>query len=162
MESDQLFHPVLIQFECFPFRSASRLDVPFDAPEPYQALCRRFVKALQQNGVEHTYYVFNASIEFHLANQSGNSLKFQFEGTVWTDKDDQEVEKLDISTELIHSDWDDLDRSVMTFFQTVIQRAVRVEFNRYIQDGELARAITRAQNAMLESEHSGGFMGMSI
>ena len=50
----------------------------------------------------------------------------------------------------------------MTFFQTVIQRAVRVEFNRYIQDGELARAITRAQNAMLESEHSGGFMGMSI
>jgi hypothetical protein len=36
------------------------------------------------------------------------------------------------------------------------------EFDRYIEAGELQKAVQRAKEAMLQSELSGGYMGMGI
>lgn len=133
-----------------------------DAPEEFQELCRRFVVALRKHGTAHTYYLHTATAEFRLSNGPDASVKFAFEGTAWTDSDDRKTTRLEIDTELIASDFDPFDPAVEQFFSQAVHRAVMAEFDRYIEAGELQKAVQRAKEAMLQSELSGGYMGMGI
>ena len=154
--------PVLIQFNCYPFRSATRLDIPMDAPEEFQELCRRFVQALRQHGTEHTYYLHNATVEFQLSNRPGANVKFRFEGTIWTNTEDRKTARLEITTEFLHSDFGPLDPAVQSFFDQAIHRAVTAEFDRYIEAGELEKTVQQAKEAILQADQTGGYMGMGI
>jgi hypothetical protein len=162
VESDAPRVPVLIQFDCYPFRSATRLDIPMDAPEEFQELCRRFVMALRQHGTSHTYYLHSATVEFRLSNGPGARVKFAFEGTAWTDAEDRKTTRLDIATRLLESDFGPLEAEVERFFVEAVEQAVTAEFDRYIEAGELEKSVQRAKAAMLQSEQSGGYMGMGI
>lgn len=162
MKSDAPRVPVLVQFDCYPFRSATRLDIPIDAPEEFQELCRRFVVALRKHGTQHTYYLHTATVEFRLSNGPGGRLKFGFEGTVWTGAEDRKTTRLEIATKLLESDFGTLDEAVERFFVEAVQQAVMAEFDRYIEAGELEKTVQRAKAAMLQSEQSGGYVGMGI
>lgn len=154
--------PVLIQFSCYPFRSAGRLDVPLDAPEDFQALCRRFVAALRRHGTEHTYYVHGGTVEFRLANGPGGSIVFAVEGTVWTDAADRKTQRVDLACEAAASDFGPLEPAVGEFFRRAVERAFVVEFDRYIESGDLERTVRHAKAAMLQSEQRGGYVGGGI
>lgn len=154
---------VRIEFECLPMRSLGRLDVPIDAPPDLEAKAERIKAALARHGQHNTFYLHNASCTFGLTNDDRvGMLEFRFEGTVLTDAEDRKAERCDLQVALARETCDWLTEPVVAWFTETVEKAVLVEFDRYIAAGDLARTVARMQKLEAESDSRAGFLGMGL
>ncbi len=152
-----------IQFDCLPLRSVARWDPPLDASPRLHDFYACLKQAYLQHGTHNTYYLHNASCIFHLTNAADiGMLEFAFEGVVITDAADQRTQGSDLRVQLVRETCHWLNEPVVAWFRESVEHSVRVEFDRYIQAGDLAR--TRERIAQLEkvSDQSDGFLGMYL
>lgn len=155
--------PVRIEFDCLPMRSLGRLDVPIDAPPALEAKAGRVKAALAKHGQHNTFYLHNASCTFFLTNDDNvGMLEFRFEGTVLTDAEDRKAQRCDLKVELARETCDWLTEPVVAWFAETVERAVLVEFDRYIATGDLGRTVARMQKIEAESDARAGFLGMGL
>ena len=64
--------------------------------------------------------------------------------------------------ELVRESCDWLTAPVVEWFHSAVTRAVLVEFDRYIEAGDLAKAKERAAAIQAQMEKSGGYVGMYL
>ncbi len=154
---------VEIAFDCLPLRSVQRLDIPIDASPKYRERCESIKRALEKHGSHNTYYLYNASCVFHLTNRENyGTLDFSFTGTVITDDADMHAKHADLNVELGRETCDWLTAPIVDWFTQAVQQAVRVEFDRYIEAGDLARTKERLAKLQSELEEKGGHVGMYL
>ena len=152
-----------ISFDCLPLRSIGRLDIPIDASPKYRSLCERIKAAIEKHGSHNTYYLYNAQCTFHLTNNADLGMtQFRFEGTAFTDADDLKCESCDLGVELKHESCDWLIEPIVNWFAETVSRSVAVEFDRYIEAGDLQKAKDRIEKLQAECDDTGGFIGMYL
>jgi len=154
---------VKILFDCLPMRSLGRLDIPIDASPAFEAKAERIKAALAKHGQHNSFYLHNASCVFQLTNDECiGMLEFEFEGTVLTDAEDRRSERCDLHIKLRRETCDWLTEPVVAWFRQTIERAVLVEFNRYIAAGDLQKTVERIAKLEAESNSQSGFVGMGL
>lgn len=154
---------VEIEFDCLPLRTVGRLDVPVDASPKFEAFIVRVKQAIEKHGTLNAYYLHRASCKFHVTNAADTGLiAFSFEGTLLTDGNDRSVIGTDLSVELLEETCDWLTEPIVRWLADSVSRAVRVEFDRYIEAGDLSKAEERLKKLQEETEASGGYMGMYL
>jgi len=154
---------VQVKFDCLPLRSITRMDVPLDASPKYRAFCERVKQAMQSHGTFNAYYLYNASCTYHLTNREDvGMLEFQFEGTVLTDTEDVHAERGDLRIDLVRETCDWMTEPVVNWFRDTVVRTVLVEFDRYIEAGDLAKARERLAKMQAASDQSGGYLGLYL
>jgi hypothetical protein len=154
---------VEITFDCLPLRSLPRLDAPPDASEEEEAMALRVREAVARHGTHNAFFLYNARCIFHLTNHEQiGMLEFSFEGTVLTDPDDRHAVSTDLTAELLRETCDWITEPVVDWFKRTVGEAVRVEFDRYIEAGDLGRTVERMQRLSAESDARGGFLGMGL
>ncbi len=154
---------VEITFDCLPLRTVGRLDVPLDASPKYQQFCTRVKAALEKHGAHNSYYLYNARCVFHLTNHDElGMIAFRFEGVVLTDESDRESSGNDLQVELAGETCSWLTQPVVAWFQQSVQKAVEVEFDRYIAAGDLAQTEQRIRQIQAASDDAEGFLGMYL
>lgn len=154
---------VEIEFECLPLRSITRLDVPVDASPVYEQFVLRVKEAMSKHGSFNTYYVHSGKCRYHLTNDSGNGeVEFAFEGTVMTDQQDRQTKAIDINVKLDSETCSWLSEPVVGFLAESVQHAVLVEFNRFIEAGDLKKTEERIKAVQDQSDSSDGFVGMYL
>lgn len=152
-----------IEFDCLPLRSVPRVDVPMDASPKLAEKMLRVKAAIEQHGSLNTYYLHNARCVYHLTNDPfSGMLEFAFEGVVFTNQFDVEARKCVLTIDLVKETCEWLNQGVVDWMRETVQNAVLVEFNRYIQAGDLSKAIERIEQLQQDSERSGGFVGMYL
>ncbi len=154
---------VEIAFDCLPLRSVTRLDIPIDASPRYRARCERIKAAIERHGSFNSYFLYDANCVFHLTNQADlGTLEFSFEGTVLTDPNDRETVRADLEANLVRETCDWLTEPVVAWFKETVSHAVMVEFNRYIEAGDLAQTLKRIAALQAKADQSGGYVGMYL
>lgn len=154
---------VEITFDCLPLRSVGRLDAPLDASPVFRAQCERIKTAMETHGSFNTYYLYNARCVFHLLNHEQlGMIEFRFEGTVFTDESDCHTERSDLAVELMRETCDWLREPIVEWFRETVTHAVRVEFDRFIEAGDLEKARQRLERMRAQADESGGYMGMYL
>jgi len=129
------------------------MDIPLDASPKFRERCERIKAALAHHGSHNTYYLYNAGCKFHLTNRDEvGMLEFRFEGTVITDASDLAAQHADLQVELVRETCDWITAPIVDWFQQSVQRAVRVEFDRYIEAGDLQKAKDRMEKLQAEIE----------
>jgi hypothetical protein len=152
-----------IRFDCLPLRTVSRLDAPMDASPNLQKLYENVKAAIAKHGRHNTYYLYNARCGFHLTNSAEIGLvEFSFEGVVLTDTTDAKTLTCDLQVYLVRENCDWLSQPIVNWLAETATRAVRVEFDRYIDAGDLAQAQARAVKLEEHLGQSGGFVGMDL
>jgi hypothetical protein len=156
-------HWVEITFDCLPLRSVGRLDIPLDASPKYRERCERIKAALEKHGAHNTYFLYNGKCKFHLTNRDERGmLEFRFEGTTITDAADMHSQHADLAVELVRETCDWLTAPVVEWVLESVQHAVCVEFDRYIEAGDLQKAKERMAKLQAELDKSGGYLGMYL
>ncbi len=153
-----------ISFDCLPLRTVPRFDVPLDdaAPEVLE-FAKRVRRAVTKHGQFNSYYLYDAQCVFHLTNDDKiGMVGFRFEGTLLTDNDDLKALDSDLEIELAGEVCDWLTADAVAWLKETVRHAVRVEFDRYIQAGDLHRTIERLEKLRAESDSHGGFLGMGL
>ncbi|QDU27696.1 hypothetical protein ETAA8_27850 [Anatilimnocola aggregata] len=154
---------VEISFDCLPLRTIGRLDIPLDASPVYQQRCERIKHALDKHGSHNTYYLYNAQCKFHLTNRADyGTVEFRWQGTVITDPTDLKAQSANLQVELIRETCDWLTAPVVKWFETCVAPAVIVEFDRYIEAGDLQKAKDRIAKLQAQSDEQGGYLGMYL
>lgn len=154
---------VEIEFDCLPLRSLSRTDAPVDASPKLAAKMERVRAALEKHGAHNSYYLHNSACVFHLTNDATQGmLRYQFEGTVLTDEQDLVARSCDLSVELERETCNWLNQAIVDWLAETVKRAVLIEFNRYIQAGDLTRTVERIEEMQKAAEDSGGYVGMYL
>ena len=154
---------VEISFDCLPLRTIGRLDVPLDASPKYQAFCERVKEAISKHGSHNSYYLYRAKCVYHLANhEEFGLLEFKFEGVALTDSSDAHTDTCDLQVELVRETCDWLTEPAVAWFAETVQHSVRVEFDRYIEAGDLQQAKERIEKIQAASDDAGGFVGMYL
>lgn len=154
---------VEIEFDCLPLRTVTRLDVPIDASPKYQQFCQRVKSALEQHGSHNTYYLHNARCVYHLLNcEQRGAIQFAFEGTVMTNETDRATTTCDLDVKLVKETCDWLSEPVVKWFCESVSRSVAVEFDRYIEAGDLEKAKLRIEKIQQASDDAAGFVGMYL
>jgi hypothetical protein len=154
---------VEIRFDCLPLRSLPRIDAPLDASPKLAAKLLRIRQAIAKHGTYNTYYLHNASCVFHLTNDPEiGSVRFELEGTLFTSHDDRSAANTELHVTLEKETCDWLNQSVVTWLAESVPRAVRVEFDKYIAAGDLAKTRERMESIEHAVEESQGFVGMYL
>ena len=152
-----------IHFDCLPLRSVGRMDIPLDASPKFRAKCERIKQAMAKHGSHNAYFLHQAVCRFHLTNSPELGLiEFSFEGTVLTDEEDARARSTDLSVELVRETCDWLTQPVVEWLRESVSHAVRIEFDRYVEAGDLARTVERVARLQAQAEQSGGFLGMYL
>jgi hypothetical protein len=153
-----------IAFDCLPLRSVPRLDAPLDDVDAKTAaFAQRVRHAVNKHGQFNTYYLYNAQCVFHLTNDEKiGMVSFRFEGTVLADSNDLKTLGCDLEIELNGEVCDWLTAAAVQWLKDTVAQAVRVEFDRYINAGDLRRTIERMEKIHAESDAHGGFLGMGL
>ncbi|MBI1900332.1 MAG: hypothetical protein HYS13_04345 [Planctomycetia bacterium] len=152
-----------ITFACLPLRTVSRLDVPLDASPKFREQCERIKSAIERHGTHNTYYLHNARCVYCLTNRDDvGMVEFTFEGTVFTDENDQKTERCELHVHLSRETCDWLTEPVVEWFKETVIKAVAVEFDRYIAAGDLQQAVQRMERIRAESDKHGGYVGMYL
>ena len=89
-------------------------------------------------------------------------LQFTFEGTLLTDAEDLHAKSSDLAVKLQKETCDWLVEPVVQWFHESVSHAVRAEFNRYIEAGDLDRAKERMEKLRAQADASGGYVGMYL
>jgi hypothetical protein len=154
---------VEIVFDCLPLRSVERLDIPLDASPGFRAQCERIKRAVEKNGMHNSYYLHHGHCTFRLTNDDKVGLiALRFEGTVLTDTDDLKTIQADLEAEISEETCEWLTAPIVAWFQETVQRAVMVEFDRYISAGDLQKTIQRIAKLQEAMDARGGFIGMGL
>jgi len=154
---------VEIEFECLPFRSVTRLDVPVDASPVYEAFVRRVKAAMEKHGSHNSYYLHRGHCVYHLTNDAKRGeVDLKFEGTVLTDADDRRTRSLDLEVGLAGETCPWLNEPMVEFLSESVRHAVLVEFDRYIEAGDLKKTEERIRSIQAQSDSSDGFVGMYL
>ena len=154
---------VEIEFDCLPLRSVNRLDAPIDASPKYAAFVQRVKSAIETHGSHNSYYLHRGSCRFHLTNASDRGeISFHFEGTVLTGQEDRKTRAIDLSVDLKSETCGWLSQPIVEFFAESVQHAVLVEFDRYIEAGDLSKTEARMEKLAEQNELSQGFVGMYL
>jgi hypothetical protein len=154
---------VQVKFDCLPLRSVTRLDIPLDASPKYRAFCERVKAAIEMHGTYNAYYLYNASCIYHLTNRDDlGMLEFRFEGTLFTDEKDLRSERANLQVELVRETCEWLTEPIVAWFRETVTRTVLVEFDRYIEAGDLEKARLRLEKIQSASDEQGGYMGMYL
>jgi hypothetical protein len=155
--------PVEISFDCIPLRSVGRFDIPLDATPEQQTLCEHIKLAAEKHGLFNTFYLCNAKCIFHLTNHAEiGMVEFRFEGTIFTDQDDRKAIACDLQVEVGKETCDWLTTPAVEWLKETVTHAVKIEFDRYIEAGDLQKTIKRIERIQAETEARGGFMGMGL
>ena len=154
---------VEISFDCLPLRSVGRLDIPLDASPKYRERCERIKDALNKHGSHNAYFLYNTRCTYHLANcEQIGMIQFRFEGTALTESEDRECERCDLDVHLVRETCDWLTEPIVQWFAETVPRSVAVEFNRYIEAGDLERTKQRIDQIRAASDEADGFVGMYL
>lgn len=154
---------VEIEFDCLPLRSITRWDVPLDASPEYEQLMRALQQSAEKHGLHNTYFLHNAHCTYHLTNQPDTGmLDFRFQGIVLTDVDDRRTRGCDLEVELVRETCAWLTEPVVQWFSETVARAVEIEFDRYIDAGDLERTQQRIEQLQAQSDDHDGFLGMFL
>ena len=133
-----------IAFDCLPLRSVGRVDVPLDASPAFRARCEHLKQAIDRHGSANAYYLYNARCVYRLANSEiDGMIRFSFAGTVLTDLSDLRADRADLTIELAAETCGGLSPEVLAWFRRVVERAVLVEFDRFIAAGHLAERVSQ-------------------
>jgi hypothetical protein len=152
-----------ITFDCTPLRSIGRLDIPLDASPGFERLCIRIRKAIQEHGQHNSYYLHGGKCVFHLTNDDRSGmLTFGFEGTVLTDATDQKARACDLRVTLLTETCDWVTSPIVDWFGETVERAVLVEFDRYLASEGVEQTARWAVLLETEMEAQYGYMGMGI
>jgi hypothetical protein len=151
-----------IAFDCLPLRSVGRVDVPLDASPAYRARCERLQQAIDKHGTQNAYFLYNTRCVYRLANSDiEGMLRFSFDGTVMTDHGDGKADRADLTVELTAETCGGLPPEVLAWYGRVVERAVLIEFDRFIAAGSLADRV--AQLGQLDSiQDVTDFAGMHV
>jgi hypothetical protein len=119
--------------------------------------------AHDKHGSYNTYYLYNGKCQYRLTNRDDRGmLEFRFEGTVLTDEQDRHTARCDLHVELAQETCDWLTEPVVRWFQETVTHAVSVEFDRYIEAGDLEQAKQRINKLQAASDEAGGYLGMFV
>ena len=128
-----------IAFDCLPLRSLPRVDIPLDASPAFRARCERLRRALDAHAGENAYYLYNTRCTYRLANSDiDNMLRFSFDGTLVTDRSDCKADQADLDIVLTAETCGGVPPAAMDWLRGIVRRAVLIEFDRFIFDGQLA------------------------
>jgi hypothetical protein len=153
---------VEIEFDCLPLRSIARVDIPLDASPAFRQRCERLLTAIEAHDNQNAYFLYNTQCTYHLANSEiANMLRFSFDGTVLTDRSDCKADQADLAIELVAETCGGVPAAALEWLQTVVERAVLVEFDRFINDGQLAARVAELGDVASISSIS-GFAGMGL
>lgn len=156
-------HSVEITFDCLPLRSVTRLDVPIDASPKYQALCERVTAAIEAHGSHNTYYLYNGRCTYHLTNREDvGMIQFRFQGTVMTDDQDRRTVRCDLDAKLARETCDWLTEPIVAWLAETVSQSVSVDFDRFIEAGDLEKTEERIAKVQAASDEAGGFIGMYL
>jgi len=140
-----------------------QVTIPEDASPKLAKKLARMQKALETHGTLNSYYLHNARCVFRFTNDpSVGMCQFDLEGVVLTDSNDMQARTCDLIIELAKETCSWLHQSIVEWLSETVQRAVLVEFNRYIQAGDLSRTIQRMEELQKATEESGGYVGMYL
>ena len=154
---------VTIEFECLPLRSLGRLDVPVDASPKYEQFVLRIQAAVDRHGQHNAYYLHRGRCVYHLTNDDARGrLQFAFEGAALTDADDRRTRSLDLNITLVEESCGWLNERIVEFFVESVRQAVRVEFDRYIDAGDLQRTRDRIEQLDRQIIADGSFLGQDV
>jgi len=155
---------VEVTFDCLPLRCIRRLDIPLDASPKYRERCLRVKDALEKHGAHNSYFLYNAICIFHLTNDPQiGIIQFSFEGTVLTDLEDRQTESCNLVFNQLEKetcDW--LTEPAVQWFADTVPHTIMVEFNRYIEAGNLEQTKQRVEEINAASDDAGGFVGMYL
>ena len=88
-------------------------------------------------------------------------LRFSFDGTLLTDRSDCTADQADLSIVLVAETCGGVPPAALEWLRGVVERAVLVEFDRFISAGQLAARV--AELGAVESITSvSGFAGMGV
>ena len=151
-----------IAFDCLPLRSVGRMDAPLDASPVYRARYENLIAALEKYGPDRTYFLYDARCVFRLANSEvENMLRFEFEGIVRTDASDLLTESVDLKATLASNTCGGMPAEVLVWFQRRVEKAVAIEFDRFIAAGQLKQRST-ALGQIERLSDLAGFSGMNL
>ena len=154
---------VEVEFDCLPLRSITRMDAPIDASPKYEQFVLRVKAAIENHGSHNVYYLHGGLCRYHLTNDPNlGMVEFSFEGAVLTDTKDVKTRALDLTVELSKETCSWLTEPLVNFMSESVQRAVMVEFDRYIDAGDLKKTEERIRALNEQSEAEGGFLGMYL
>ncbi len=154
---------VEIAFDCLPLRSIARFDASLDADQATIDKADRIKKAVAQHGAHNTYYLHNADCIFHFTNDDSRGMvAFDFEGVVNTCAEDRTAVSAALTVQLRKEDCSWLNQAVVEWLKESVMHAVLVEFNRFIEAGDLKRTAERIAALEREMEHSQGYLGMYL
>ncbi|MEN6495703.1 MAG: hypothetical protein ABFD16_15590 [Thermoguttaceae bacterium] len=154
---------VEIAFECLPFRSITRWNVPCDASPEVQARCRRIQALAAKHGLHNSYYLGDGRAVFHLTNDANvGMLAFRFDGAMLTDAQDRKTLGADLAIDLDQETCDWLVAPVVEWFRETVRHAVIVEFDRYIAAGDPARTRERLERLEMQLLAGKAFVGMGL
>ncbi|MEX2091773.1 MAG: hypothetical protein WD971_03800 [Pirellulales bacterium] len=154
--------PVDIAFDCLPLRSVGRVDVPLDASPEFRARLEHLKRAIDTHGIANAYFLYNSRCIYRLANSDiEGMLRFSFEGTVLTDLSDAKSDRADLAIELVSETCGSVPAVVLNWFCGAVERAVLVEFDRFIAAGHLAKRVDELERLTQLADLS-GFAGMNL
>lgn len=154
---------VEIVFDCLPLRTVPRVDIPIDASPILAEKMLRLKKAIETHGALNTYFLHNAHCTFHLTNDPREGMvEFNFEGTVLTNEEDLHTQSCDLRVTLARETCSWLNQTVVDWLSATVHRAVQLEFDRYIQAGDLKKVQERLERIQRASDEAGGFVGMYL
>lgn len=152
-----------IAFDCLPLRSVGRVDVPLDASPAFRARCEDLKQAIDRHGTQNAYYLYNARCVYRLANSEVDGmLRFSFAGTVLTDISDCRADRTELSIGLAaDTSGVSMTPEVLAWFTRMIERAVLIEFDRFILAGQLAERVSQLGQVKCLSDLP-DFAGMNV
>lgn len=154
--------PVDIAFDCLPLRSVGRVDVPLDASPEFRARLEHLKRAIDTHGVANAYFLYNSRCIYRLANSDiEGMLRFSFEGTVLTDLSDAKANRADLAIQLVSETCGGVPAVALDWFCGAVERAVLVEFDRFIAAGHLAKRVDELERLTQLADLS-GFAGMNL
>ncbi len=154
---------VAITFDCVPLRTVTRNDPPLDASPGFLALWNRVQAAIAKHGRHNTYYLHNGRCEYHLTNRPQVGwLAFAFEGCVMTDPEDCKTVACDLDVRLAGDTCEWATEPIVRWFAESVRRSVMVEFDLYIEAGDLERTVQRLQQLEAETQAKGGYVGFGL
>ena len=89
-------------------------------------------------------------------------VSFKFEGVVMTDTTDRKTKSVALEIDLDRETCNWLTEPIVGFLGESVQHAVMVEFDRYIQAGDLEKTEERLRKINKQSDESDGFVGMYL
>lgn len=154
---------VEFEFDCLPLRSVGRLDVPLDASPAYEAFVLKVKAAVTQHGMHNSFYLHRAVCRFHLTNDPNSGLvEFDVEGVVLTGEQDLKTRAVDLTIQLSKETCPWLNETAVEFLAESVKHAVAVEFNRYIQAGDLKKTQERIDAMQDQIDQGDGFQAMYL